>query len=337
VTIQGDLDLQRLQAYAPELFPGELSAELIAGGRSNLTYVVHTGAGRLVVRRPPLGHVLATAHDMAREHRVITALAPTAIPVPATHLLCEDTAVIGAPFYVMEHVDGVPYREAAQLAELGSERTAAVVHRLVDTLAYLHDVDVEAVGLTDFGRPDGYLERQVRRWGRQLDTSRSREVPGIDELRADLARDVPDSGPAAIVHGDYRLDNVLVADDRIAAVLDWEMATVGDPLSDLALLVVYSSPALARHAAGVVSSAPLADGFPMVDDLVSRYVSRREADVARLDWYVAMAYFKLAVVLEGIHFRYTQGMTVGAGFDRIGALVAPLVAAGRSSLAQEGS
>jgi aminoglycoside phosphotransferase (APT) family kinase protein len=335
--MQGGLDLQRLQAYAPQLFPGELSAELVAGGRSNLTYVVHTGAGRLVVRRPPLGHVLATAHDMAREHRVITALAPTAIPVPATSLLCEDSDVIGAPFYVMEHVEGVPYREAAQLGELGAERTAAVVHRLVDTLADLHDVDVQGVGLADFGRPDGYLARQLRRWGRQLDKSRSREVPGIDALRADLAGDIPDSGPATIVHGDYRLDNVLVADDRIVAVLDWEMATIGDPLSDLALLVVYSSPALAQHAGEVVSSAPLADGFPRVDDLVSRYVCRRSADVSRLDWYVAMAYFKLAVVLEGIHIRYSQGKTLGAGFDRIGALVAPLVAAGRSALAQEGS
>ena len=331
------LDLESLKAHAPDLFTGNLSAELIAGGRSNLTYVVHTADRSLVVRRPPLGHVLATAHDMAREHRVVTALGPTPIPVPMTYLLCEDSGVIGAPFYVMEHVAGTPFREATQLAELGAERTAAIVHRLVDTLAALHDVDVETVGLADFGRPDGYLERQVRRWGGQLDASRSRDVPGIDDLRADLSRDIPVSGPPTIVHGDYRLDNVLVDDDRITAVLDWEMATLGDPLSDLALLVVYSSPALARHAAGVVSTAPMADGYPPVDELVARYVHRRAADVSRLDWYVAMAYFKLAVVLEGIHFRFTQGKTVGAGFDRIGDLVAPLVAAGRTSLGQEGS
>jgi aminoglycoside phosphotransferase (APT) family kinase protein len=330
------LDLDRLSRYAPELFVGELSAELIAGGRSNLTYVVQTAHRRLVVRRPPMGHVLATAHDMAREHRVISSLGGTGIPVPQTYLMCEDPDVIGSPFFVMEHVTGVPYRDAAQLAELGPERTATVLHRLVDTLADLHEVDVDAVGLGDFGHPDGYLERQVRRWGEQLDASRSRDVPGIDELRADLTPDIPVSGAPAIVHGDYRLDNSLVHEDRITAVLDWEMATLGDPLSDVALLVVYSSPALAEHATGVVSSAPLARGYPTAEELVARYVHHRDLDVSRLDWYVAMAYFKLAVVLEGIHYRYTRGQTVGAGFDQIGALVAPLVTAGRRSLAQEG-
>ncbi|HEY8373327.1 MAG TPA: phosphotransferase family protein, partial [Pseudonocardiaceae bacterium] len=222
------LDLERLRGHLdralPGLVAGPLRGELIPGGRSNLTYLVTDGSRRWVVRRPPLGHVLATAHDMAREHRVIGALGSTPVPVPTPLLLCEDPDVIGAPFYVMEYVPGTPYRKKEQLAALGPERTRAIVLSLVDTLVTLHAVDPEAVGLGDFGRPRGFLERQLARWAKQLAASRSREVPGIDELHEQLAASVPVSPPPAIVHGDYRLDNVLVdGDDRITAVLDWEM------------------------------------------------------------------------------------------------------------------
>ncbi|MEH3033293.1 MAG: phosphotransferase family protein [Aeromicrobium erythreum] len=200
------LDLAALQAWldreAPGLVSGPLTAELVTGGKSNLTYAVTDGAQDLIVRRPPLGHVLATAHDMAREHRVLTALAPTAVPVPRTYALCEDDDVVGAPFYVMERVVGTPYAHAAQLAPLGPERTRRITERMVDTLVALHAVDVASVGLADFGRPDGYLERQVRRWKKQLDASRSRELPGMDELVARLETQVPTSGDATIVHGD---------------------------------------------------------------------------------------------------------------------------------------
>src|SRR6478609_5662850 len=204
------LDLDRLRGLLdrerPGLVNGPLTGRLIEGGRSNLTYAVSDGTGRWVVRRPPLGHVLATAHDMKREHRVISALHPTAVPVPDPVLLCEDESVLGAPFYVMEFVEGTPFRTADQLAPLGPERTREAVLGLVDTLVELHAVDPAEVGLADFGRPEGFLDRQLRRWGKQLDASRNRELPGIDELHAALGEALPASGPATVVHGDFRLD-----------------------------------------------------------------------------------------------------------------------------------
>ncbi|WP_199579528.1 phosphotransferase family protein, partial [Streptomyces sp. CRB46] len=242
------LDLDRLRGLLdrerPGLVAGPLSGRLIEGGRSNLTYAVSDGTGSWVVRRPPLGHVLATAHDMKREHRVISALHPTDVPVPRPVLLCEDEEVLGAPFYVMEFVEGTPYRTAEQLATLGPERTRAAVLNLVDTLVGLHAVDPAEVGLGDFGRPEGFLDRQLRRWAKQLDASRNRDLAGIDELHATLGRELPRSPSPTVVHGDYRLDNVLIGgeNDEIRAILDWEMSTLGDPLTDLGLLVMYSSP-----------------------------------------------------------------------------------------------
>ncbi|MGA4842948.1 phosphotransferase family protein [Streptomyces sp. G45] len=339
------LDLDRLRGHLDRVRPGlvgpgPLTAELIEGGRSNLTYAVTDGTGRWVVRRPPLGHVLATAHDMKREHRVISALHPTAVPVPRPVLLCEDTAVLGAPFYVMEHVSGTPYRTAEQLAALGPARTRATVLGLVDTLVDLHAVDPEAVGLGDFGRPEGFLDRQLRRWGKQLDASRGRELAGIDELHAALGRSLPVSPAPTVVHGDYRLDNVLIASaasadgtgvtDRIAAVLDWEMSTLGDPLTDLGLLVMYSSPLQVPDSP--VSTTAGAPGHPEPAELVERYAARSGRDVSAVAWYTAFGWFKLAVILEGIHYRYTLGQTVGAGFDRIGALVPAFIEHGLTTL-----
>ncbi|WP_406141087.1 phosphotransferase family protein [Streptomyces sp. NBC_01089] len=327
--LRGHLDRVR-----PGLVRGPLSARLIEGGRSNLTYTVSDGTGRWVVRRPPLGHVLATAHDMKREHRVISALHPTGVPVPAPVLLCEDESVIGSPFYVMEFVEGTPYRTAAQLAPIGAERTRAAVLGLVDTLVDLHAVDPEAVGLADFGRPDGFLERQLRRWGKQLDASRNRELAGIDELHATLGRDLPRSPAPTVVHGDYRLDNVLLGDDdRINAILDWEMSTLGDPLTDLGLLVMYSSDLGLPESP--VSTTSGAAGHPSPAELVERYAARSGRDTSAIAWYTAFAWFKLAVILEGIHYRYTLGQTVGAGFDRIGSLVPVFIEHGLTTL-QEG-
>lgn len=318
------LDLDRLRRHLdehrPGLVTGALRAELVQGGRSNLTYRVTDGAGTWVVRRPPLGHVLATAHDMGREHRVISALAPTAVPVPGTVLLCEDTEVVGAPFYVMDFVPGTPYRTEDQLTALGPERTRALALTLVDTLVDLHAVEPGAVGLADFGRPEGFLDRQLRRWGKQLDASRSRELEGIDELHAALGRALPASPAPTVVHGDYRLDNVLFdADDRLTAVLDWEMSTLGDPLTDLGLLVMYGE----QHdiPGFPVPTASGAPGHPDAAEIVERYALRSGRDVSDVDWYTAFAYFKLAVILEGIHYRWTLGQTLGAGFDRIGTVV----------------
>ncbi|MFF9196361.1 phosphotransferase family protein [Streptomyces sp. NPDC014779] len=325
---------RHLDRERPGLLAGPLTARLIEGGRSNLTYLVTDGTTRWVVRRPPLGHVLATAHDMTREHRVISALAATAVPVPGTVLLCEDDAVLGAPFYVMEYVAGTPYRSAAQLAPLGPERTRSAVLGLVDTLVDLHAVDPAAVGLGDFGRPEGFLDRQLRRWGKQLDASRGRELDGIEELHAALGRGLPSSPAPTVIHGDYRLDNVLIGDDdRIRAVLDWEMSTLGDPLTDLGLLVMYSTPLDVPDSP--VSTTATAAGHPAAAELIERYAARSGRDVSALSWYTAFAWFKLAVILEGIHYRYTLGQTVGAGFDRIGELVPVFIEHGLTTL-QEG-
>lgn len=330
------LDLAALRAWlsaeAPALLDGPLTGELIAGGKSNLTYRVSDGRRSVVVRRPPLGHVLATAHDMGREYRVITALRETPVPVPETYAWCADESVIGAPFYVMSLVEGVPYRSAAELEVLGQKRTRAIGERLVDTLADLHLVDVAAVGLSDFGRPEGFLGRQVRRWGQQLDASRSREVPGIDELRRRLGESVPPDTPGTVVHGDYRLDNVLVTPaDEIGAVVDWEMATLGDPLTDVALLLTYQRISALGVGAGV-STAPHAPGYPSREDTMRRYAARTGRDLGHLGFHEALAAFKLAVILEGIHYRHAHGQTVGEGFAGIGAMVEPLVALGLESL-----
>ncbi|MFB7590625.1 phosphotransferase family protein [Streptomyces sp. NPDC056169] len=332
------LDPERLRRFLdrerPGLVSGPLEARLIEGGRSNLTYVVTDGTGRWVVRRPPLGHVLATAHDMRREHRVISALHTTDVPVPRSLLLCEDESVLGSPFYVMEFVDGTPYRSARELAPLGPERTRAAVLGLVDTLVDLHAVDPAAVGLGDFGRPEGFLDRQLRRWGKQLDASRGRDLAGIDELHAALGRALPGSPPPTVIHGDYRLDNVLIGeDDRIRAVLDWEMSTLGDPLTDLGLLVMYSTPLDLPDSP--VSTTATAPGHPSAAELVERYAARSGRDTSALAWYTAFAWFKLAVILEGIHYRWTLGQTVGAGFDRIGELVPVFIEHGLTTL-QEG-
>ncbi|MDX3639443.1 phosphotransferase family protein [Streptomyces sp. MB09-02B] len=323
-----------LDAERPGLVSGPLTGRLIEGGRSNLTYEVTDGTAKWVVRRPPLGHVLATAHDMKREHRVISALHPTDVPVPRPVLLCENPengAVLGAPFYVMDFVDGTPYRTAEQLAPLGPERTRAAVLGLVDTLVELHAVDPAEVGLADFGRPEGFLDRQLRRWGKQLDASRNRELAGIDELHATLGRRLPHSPAATVIHGDYRLDNVLLGDDdAIKAILDWEMSTLGDPLTDLGLLVMYSVPLATPDSP--VSTTATAAGHPEPAEIVERYAARSGRDVSSVAWYTAFAWFKLAVILEGIHYRYTLGQTVGRGFDRIGDLVPVFIEHGLTTL-----
>ncbi|MBC7631634.1 phosphotransferase family protein [Aeromicrobium sp.] len=341
------LDLAALQTWLtatrPDLVTGPLTASLIAGGKSNLTYTVSDGSSEYVVRRPPMGHVLATAHDMGREHRVMAALAPTDVPVPEMLAHCDDTAVLGAPFYVMQKVSGTPYGRAAQLEPLGAVRTRLITERLVDTLATLHAVDPSAVGLADFGRPDGYLTRQVSRWKKQLDSSRSRELPGMDELVELLERTIPDTGDGTIVHGDFRLDNVLVDatsdgdGDRITAVLDWEMSTLGDPLTDVALMLAYQQLAEVAPPSGpagkgaIVTDAPLAPGYLSRDEVLARYAAASGRDVSDIGFHLALSFFKLAVILEGIHFRHSQGQTVGAGFDGIGDMIAPLIAAGRAA------
>ncbi|MFC4127734.1 phosphotransferase family protein [Nocardia rhizosphaerae] len=330
------LELERFTPWLRAAIPGagpDLSGRVLAGGKSNLTYEVTDGATAWIVRRPPLGHVLATAHDMTREYRVMAALRQTSVPVPAMYALCEDPEVLGVPFYVMERVEGRPYRRATELAPLGPGRTGAISAALVDTLADLHAVDPAAVGLADFGRPAGFLARQVHRWKKQLDASYTRDLPLAQELYARLAAAVPPESAVGIVHGDYRLDNVLTDErDRLVAVIDWEMATLGDPLTDLALMLVYARLAGQLVGGAVVADASEAPGFLTEAEIIARYTARSDRDMSNFGFYLGLAAFKLVAILEGVHYRYLRGQTVGEGFDSIGAAVHPLLETGLTAL-----
>jgi aminoglycoside phosphotransferase (APT) family kinase protein len=335
------LDLPAVLGWLAEDAPGVIgpaaTARLIAGGRSNLTYLLDDGQRQIVLRRPPLGHLLATAHDMAREHRIIGALAGTAVPVPEVLALCTDPAVSGAPIYAMSYVGGLVVR-AGDGAELDAAARHQLAAAMINVLADLHEVDVEAAGLGDFGRPAGFLGRQLRRWSTQLAASRSRELTGIDQLRDDLGAQLPSQQSTGIVHGDFRLDNLVVAPpgapDALAvrAVLDWELATLGDPLADLGLLLAYWDTLSGMSSAGSANVGS-AQGFPDGSTLTGWYQQRRDVDLRRLPWYTAFGLFKLAVILEGIHYRYQLGQTVGDDFGGLGAAVPDLVAAGREILA----
>ena len=325
------VDLERLRPWFREhvdgVGDGPLAAELIAGGRSNLTYAISDGAHEWVLRRPPLGHVVATAHDMGREYRVLAGLASTDVPVPAVFAFCDDTEVNGAPFYVMERVDGRILRTPEDMQAITPDDARRCSNELVDVLARLHSVDYEAVGLGSFGRPDGFLSRNVARWGKQWQANKTRELASVDELARRLDAALPESGPPSIVHGDYRLDNTMLANDdasRVIAVLDWEMSTLGDPLTDLALFLVYwggsAGPAIASGQA--ISSVP---GFLTRDEVVARYAEQSGRSVEHLDFYIAFAMYKLAVILEGINARFLMGKTLGEGFDAMGEMVAELV------------
>jgi aminoglycoside phosphotransferase (APT) family kinase protein len=297
------------RANVPQARP-PLRLAQVAGGRSNLTYRVDDSAGgRWALRRPPLSGVLPSAHDMGREHRVISALAGTPVPVPATFGLCQDPAVTGAPFYVMAWVDGVvPRDEATVAASLDEPARAAAAGSLVDALVALHQVDPDRVGLGQLGRRSGYLERQLARWRRQLEQSRTRPLPALDEGHRRLEANLPAQvGPARIVHGDYRLDNVVLSPaGQVLAVLDWELCTLGDPLADVGLLLVYwADPGDDTLPLGAAPT--LMPGFPDRAAITEAYAARSGRDLADLDVYVAFASWKLAVILEGVVARHATG------------------------------
>jgi aminoglycoside phosphotransferase (APT) family kinase protein len=306
------VDVAALSAWLVANVDGLLApfhVSLIAGGHSNLTYAV-SGADdrRVVVRRPPLAHVLPSAHDVGREHRIIAALAATPVPVPPALGYCADPDVIGAPFYVMDFVDGLVLRNVPSVeASLPEPARATASESLVEALAAIHAVDPDAVGLGDLGRHDSYIARQLRRWHGQWHSSKTRELVAIDRVHDRLLVRIPPQDRAAVVHGDFRLDNCVVGTDgRVRAVLDWEICTLGDALADIGLLhVFWTGPDDTKSA--WTETATTAPGFLNRDDLMARYAKASGRDLSDLDFYIAFGNWKLACILEGVYARYLGG------------------------------
>jgi aminoglycoside phosphotransferase (APT) family kinase protein len=338
VTIEG-LDLAALDGHLRSVGiarTGELRAELIAGGRSNLTFLVSDDASKWVLRRPPLHGLTPSAHDVAREYRVVAALADTSVPVARAVTLCQDDAVLGAPFAMVDYVPGHVVRTRAELDALGGQDAIdQCVDTLIRVLADLHSVDPAAVGLGDFGRPEGYLQRQVRRWGAQWEYVRLPDDPrdaDVRRLHSALAQGVPAQSRSSIVHGDYRIDNtILDAKDPsiVRAVVDWEMSALGDPLSDAALMCVYRDPAMDLIVdLQAAWTSPL---IPSADELAHRYSLVSGRPLSHWPFYMSLAYFKLAIIAAGIDFRRRSSGSMDSS-DRVGETVAPLIAAGIHAL-----
>ncbi|RTL68755.1 MAG: phosphotransferase family protein [Pseudonocardiaceae bacterium] len=324
----------------------ECSLSLIGAGRSNLTYRVSSAAGAVVLRRPPVGSVAATAHDMGRERTVVDALRDTAVPVPRVLAHSEGGAPVDAPCYVMELVDGVvPLEEPpAGWADTPAERARAGA-ALVDVLVALHAVDIDAVGLSGFGRPDGFMSRQVRRWNSQWESARESGLTvgagtesALTALSSRLAAAVPATQRNTVVHGDYRIDNCVydAADPgRILAVLDWELSTLGDPLADLGLMLVYWCQADEHpvwRAAQHIPSPTRLPGFPLRSDIANAYAAGSGLDLSPLPWYAAFGAFKLAVVLAGILARVQAGAVPADMAEGLDGAVDPLVVLGHHVL-----
>ncbi|HWP33060.1 MAG TPA: phosphotransferase family protein [Solirubrobacterales bacterium] len=327
------IDRAEVEAWFAEHVPGSrppLAFERISGGHSNLTYGVRDAAGgHWALRRPPLGKRLGSAHDMGREHRVVSALAPTSVPVAPVVGFCDDESVNGAPFYVMEFVEGPILRglaEAEAFPEPADRR--AIGDRVVDTLVEIHSVDPDAVGLGDLGRKEDYVARQLHRWYGQWEKSKTRELAAVDAVHERLAARIPEQGPATIVHGDYRLDNmILTPQGDVAAVVDWELCTLGDPFADVGLLMVYW-PEPGDETIALGQPATLAPGFPDRAALRARYAERSGRDLSQLDFFVALGYWKLAIILEGVYARYAAGAygKVDPGIEEFARLVERLAA-----------
>lgn len=332
------LDLAALQRFfdgAGVPTAGELRAELISGGKSNLTFKVFDDASQWVLRRPPTAGLTPSAHDVAREFRVCAALQDSPVPVAPTVALCDDESVMGAPFAVTGFVTGRVIRTVDDLDTLTGAEIDSCVDELVRVLAALHAVDHREVGLEAFGRPDGYLSRQVALWARQWERVKTRDLRDLERLHALLVEAIPTTSQAAIVHGDYRIDNTLVAADdpgRVVAVVDWEMSTLGDPLTDLAQMCVYRHPAL-----DVILGEPAAwtsTRLPSPDEIAQKYATVTDRSLDHWGFYLGLANFKLAVIAEGITHRHREGATTSDGFAEAYQAVEPLVAAGIAAMGE---
>lgn len=306
---------------------GPLNARLISGGRSNLTYQLGAEGHRWILRRPPLGDVLAGAHDVGREYRVMSALRDSTVPVPAMIDHCEDVRVIGCPFYLVEEVVGTVLRTPDLVEELDERSRRQLSGNMIDALCELHEIDYQDVGLGSLGRPDGYLERQVDRWQRQYHKIKVRDLDRADAVAAALRDGMPRQLPGSLVHGDFRLDNVMVdtaSKTQLVAVLDWEMATIGDPLADLATFLMFWDE-VGKPFNPITGGLTAFTGFHSAREILERYASRRALDVDQIDWYLAFSQFKLAIILEQMYVRHLGGNTVGAGFEDIGTFPPDLI------------
>jgi aminoglycoside phosphotransferase (APT) family kinase protein len=306
-----DLDEAKLGEWLAANLPGwrlSCSVEKFAGGQSNPTYRIDSEGKSLVLRRKPFGPILPSAHAIEREYRLIAALHPTGFPVPRPLGLCEDPAVIGAPFYVMERVEGRTLWDGA-LPGMVPEERGAIYEALVDTLAALHGIDYEAAGLGDYGKPGNYFARQVERWTRQYRASQTDDLPEIERLIEWLPRTVPPQTRTSIVHGDYRIDNLIFANNapQVRAVLDWELSTLGDPIADLSyLLMNWATEPEGRS--GVKGLTGPETGIPIIEDMVARYCAATGRDgLPDLDWYFAYNLFRLAGIVQGIKQRMRDG------------------------------
>jgi aminoglycoside phosphotransferase (APT) family kinase protein len=339
VTSLDGLDLVALDEHLRSIdIPrsGELRGELISGGRSNLTFLVFDDASKWVLRRPPLHGLTPSAHDMAREYKVVAALEGTSVPVAHAVTMRNDDSVLGAPFQMVDFVPGRIVRHAEDLEALGDQATiSGCVDALIKVLADLHSVDPESVGLGDFGRPTGYLERQVKRWGGQWDLIKLDDDPrdaDVKRLHAALGERIPAQSRSAIVHGDYRIDNTMIDEvdaTKVRAVLDWEMSTLGDPLSDAALMCVYRHPMFDMVHEAAAWASPL---MPSADELAHRYSLAANQPLAHWDFYMALAYFKLAIIAAGIQYR--DRMAGGSEYGvKLGEAIPPLIGMGLDALA----
>lgn len=325
-------DAAALAAYLAdhvEGFAGPLTVSQFKGGQSNPTYKLATPRASYVLRRKPPGRLLPSAHAVEREYRVTAALHPLGFPVPRPHLLCEDPAVIGTAFYVMDFVPGRVFWEPHVPGVAAAER-AAIYDRLNATLARLHRVDAAAAGLSDFGRPAGYVQRQIRRWSEQYRVSATATIPEMDRLIAFLPTAAPDTGAAVLVHGDYRLDNCILAEDQpaIRAVLDWELATLGDPIADFTYHLMQWRMPPAPDGAGVgslVGHEADAPGLPRLEDYVALYCARTgRAGIPDLDLYLAYNFFRMAAIFQGIVGRVRDGTAANANAAAVAGQVRPM-------------
>ncbi len=292
----------------PDLAP-PLTFALIAGGRSNLTFRCEDATGNAyVLRRPPLGHVLESAHDMSREHRIVAAMADSSVPVPRCLGLCEEASVNGASFYVMSFVEGLVPHDSIIGRDVPEDERDGIGLDVIRILCELHTVDPDSVGLGDLGRREAYLARQLKRWTRQWEASRTHDIPAMEEAGRILAERMPEQVGSAIVHGDYRLGNFIVAGGRVAAVLDWELCTLGDPLADLGYLLNNWMSIDEVIEPGEGDIAPTAvGGYPTRETLCDIYTDRTGRDLTHIEYYRAFSHWRLAAIGQGVYKRYLEG------------------------------